>query len=62
MDLTAPLLPPSLMSDDWMHAHEDRTKLPQAIRKGQIDSELLKHFWVVWWSKGMHVSFRFESI
>jgi len=41
----------SQMSDDWMRAHEDRTKLPQAIRKGQIDSELLKRFRVVWWSK-----------
>jgi hypothetical protein len=41
----------SQMSDDWMRAHEDRTKLPQAIRKGQIDSELRKRFRVVWWSK-----------
>jgi hypothetical protein len=41
----------SHMSPDWMRAHEDRTKLPQAIRKGQVDSELTKRFRVIWWSK-----------
>jgi hypothetical protein len=41
----------SHLSDDWMRRHEDRTKVPQAIRKGQIDSELIKRFRVVWWSK-----------
>ncbi|KIM35586.1 hypothetical protein M413DRAFT_20720 [Hebeloma cylindrosporum] len=41
----------SHMSSDWMRAHEDRTKLPQALRKGQIDSELLKRFRIVWWSE-----------
>jgi hypothetical protein len=39
----------SHMSADWMRAHEDRTKLPQALRKGQMDSELLKRFRIVWW-------------
>jgi hypothetical protein len=37
------------MSADWMCAHEDRTKLPQALCKGQMDSELLKRFQIVWW-------------
>ena len=32
----------SHLSDDWMRRHEDRTKVPQAICKGQIDSELIK--------------------
>lgn len=41
----------SHLSDDWMRRHEDRTKVPQAIRKGQVDSELIKRFRVVWWSK-----------
>ena len=41
----------SHLSDDWMRRHEDRTKVPQAIRKGQVDSELVKRFRVVWWSK-----------
>ena len=39
------------LSDDWMRCHEDHTKVLQAIRKGQIDSELIKQFQVVWWSK-----------
>ena len=41
----------SHLSDDWMRHHEDHTNVPQAIRKGQIDSELIKRFRVVWWSK-----------
>ena len=52
----------SQMSDDWMRAHEDRTRLPQAIRKGQIDSELSKRFRVVWWSKVRIHPFHFEFI
>ena len=40
----------SHMNDDWMRAHEDRTKLPQPIRKGQIDTELVQKFRVIWWS------------
>ena len=52
----------SHMSADWMRAHEDRTKLPQALRKGQIDSELLKRFWIVWWSEVRIYASYFEHI
>jgi hypothetical protein len=50
----------SHMSPDWMRAHEDRTKLPQAIRKGQVDSELIKRFRVIWWSKVRIYTVHFE--
>jgi hypothetical protein len=52
----------SHMSADWMRAHEDHTKLPQALRKGQIDSELLKRFRIVWWSEVCIYAFYFEHI
>jgi len=47
----------SQMSDDWMRMHEDRTKLPQPIRKGQVDVELVQRFRIIWWSAVcIHVS------
>ena len=52
----------SHMSADWMRAHEDRTKIPQALRKGQVDSELLKRFRIVWWSEVCIYASYFEHI
>ncbi|KJA15026.1 hypothetical protein HYPSUDRAFT_208203 [Hypholoma sublateritium FD-334 SS-4] len=38
------------MNSNWMHAYEDRSKLPVSRnRSGQADAELMQKFHVIWW-------------